>query len=102
MAIQQAYNPALAQAGAPTTQQAIKPTKLDQDLMDLISDKDQGAALATVATQPPGGQQQQQPGGLFGQLNTMDWRARAAILMRQKYTSESNQQGQPAWMLQRG
>tara|TARA_R110002051_G_scaffold290194_2_gene353522 strand:+ start:240 stop:473 length:234 start_codon:yes stop_codon:yes gene_type:complete len=45
-------------------------------------------------------QQQQQQASLFSQQAplSMDWRARAADLMRRRMAKRSNEQGAPAWM----
>ena len=97
MAIPEFYNPALAKEGDPTTQQFGKQTTpLDRKITELLSGRDEGAKIAELATQPPGG------GGVFGQPRSMDWRARAAELMRRQMIDRSNEQERPAWMMQRG
>ena len=104
MAIPRFENPAFAAAGAPQVfgrpeQQASGEQgglpDLDREMVDLIGDRDQGAEIARITAQPPQGQQ-----GPLG--SGMDWRARAAQLMRKRMAAQSNQQGQPAWMQQRG
>ena len=102
MALPKLYNPALAGGGDPATQQfgEGRGRELDKKIVNLLSGKDEGASLIAAASQAP--TSSQQGGGMFGQPRSMDWRARAAELMRRQMIDRSNEQERPAWMMQRG
>jgi len=99
VALPKVYNPALAKEGDPTTQRFGRPRgELDQKIVELLSGQDEPPSLEQATAAPPG----QKSGSVLGEVRSMDWRARAAELMRRQMTERSNEQERPAWMRQRG
>ena len=86
-------NPAYAGGGGPGPARG----ELDQRIMDLLGGR--GAAGLPENVAPPQAQPaqaQQRP-----QMRSMDWRLRAAELMRREMVNRSGEESQPAWMRQR-
>ena len=91
----QFQNPAYAGGGGPGPGPARG--ELDQKIMDLLSGRG-AAGLPENAAQPqaqPAQAQQAPP------MRSMNWRLRAAELMRRQMADQSNAENQPAWMRQR-
>jgi hypothetical protein len=96
-AIPRFQNPALAAGG----QAAGGPT-LEREITNTIGGQFGDQEITRLLQQQPVAGQQQQAGGTpSGQSRSMDWRARAAELMRRQMIDRSNEEGQPPWMRRR-
>ena len=69
--------------------------ELDQKIVELLGKgNEQSLPTETPAVQ-------QSPGGGVDQPRSMDWRLRAAEMMRRQMINKSESESQPAWMRQR-
>jgi len=73
--------------------------ELDQKIMDLLSK--QGSAGLPTDVAPQQAQPAQGQAAAPMQSRSMDWRLRAAELMRRQMVNQSEGEHQPAWMRQR-
>ena len=85
-----------APAGSSGSPSGARPRgELDQKIVELLGKGGDQALPTDVPTA------QQSPGGGVDQPRSMDWRLRAAEMMRRQMINKSESDSQPAWMRQR-